>query len=70
VSSMLSPPARIDPITVNAFAPLFAPCSPKCSRSFTSRDRPMRCASTAAGKSPAHGTRFASSKLTDTRLKS
>ena len=25
VSSMLSPPASIDPITVDAFAPLFAP---------------------------------------------
>ena len=27
VSSMLSPPASIDPITVSAFAPLFAPCA-------------------------------------------
>jgi hypothetical protein len=26
-SSMLSPPVSIDPITDNAFAPLFPPCS-------------------------------------------
>ena len=32
--------------------------------------RPIRCASTAAGSSPAFGTRFVSVKLTETRLKS
>ena len=67
---MLSPPASIDPITVNAFAPLFAPCCASCSRSSISSARPIRCASAAAGSSPAFGTRFVSVKLTDTRLKS
>jgi hypothetical protein len=33
-------------------------------------DRSTRCANTAAGNNPADGTRFGSSKLTDTRLKS
>ena len=70
MSSMLSPPASIDPITVNAFAPLFAPCRASWSRWSTSSPRPIRCASTAAGSSPAFGTRFVSVKLTETRLKS
>jgi uncharacterized membrane protein len=65
-SSMLSPPASIDPITVSAFPPLFAPCGARRSRSSTSRARSKRCASTAAGSSPAFGTRFVSSKLVET----
>ncbi|MFZ2016398.1 MAG: hypothetical protein WAV00_21475 [Nocardioides sp.] len=67
---MLSPPASIDPITVNAFAPLFAPCWASPSRWSISSPSPIRCASTAAGSSPAFGTRFFSVKLTETRLKS
>jgi hypothetical protein len=70
VSSMLSPPASIDPITVNAFALLFAPSAASRSRRSTRSPSPIRCANTAAGSSPAFGTRFASLKLTDTRLKS
>jgi hypothetical protein len=67
---MLSPPASIEPITVSAFAPLFAPCSGSCSRSSTSPARSIRCASTAAGSSPAFGTRFVSSKVVEIRLRS
>jgi hypothetical protein len=67
---MLSPPASIDPITVNAFAPLLAPCSTSRSRLSTTSASPIRCASAAAGRSPAFGTRFFSVKLTETRLKS
>ena len=70
VSSMLSPPARIDPITVNALAPLLAPWTASRSRSSMTSARPIRCASAAAGSSPAFGTRFFSVKLTETRLKS
>ena len=69
-SSMLSPPASIDPITVNAFVPLFAPCRARRSRSSTSPARSTRWASAAAGSNPAFGTRFDSSKLTETRLRS
>ena len=67
---MLSPPASIDPITVNAFVPLFAPCSPSVSRCSISAANPTRSASTAAGSSPACDTRFGSSNLTDTRDRS
>jgi len=67
---MLSPPASIDPITVNAYDPLLAPCCASRSRSSISSLSPIRCANAAAGSSPAFGTRFASVKLTDTRLKS
>jgi len=70
VSSMLSPPASIDPITLNAFVPLLAPCRARVRRPSTSLARLIRWISTAAGNSPAQGTRFASSKLTDTPLKS
>ena len=56
VSSMLSPPARIDPITVNAFEPLFAPCRAGRSRWSISSPSPIRCPSTAAGGSPASGS--------------
>ena len=69
-SSMLSPPASIDPITVSALAPLFAPCRVSLSRESISPTRSIRWARTAAGSSPALGTRFVSSKLTDTRLSS
>jgi hypothetical protein len=69
-SSMLSPPVSIEPITVNAFVPLFAPCSARCSRESINPARSIRWASTAAGSSPASGTRLSSSKLTETRLKS
>ena len=69
-SSMLSPPVSIDPTTVSAFVPLFAPCWARCSRWSTSSASPIRSASTAAGNSPAFGTRFVSSKLTETRLNS
>lgn len=69
-SSMLSAPASIEPITVNAFAPLLAPCRASFSRSSTRPARSIRCARTAAGSSPAFGTRLLSSKLTDTRLSS
>lgn len=55
---------------LSAFEPQFAPCRAKCSRSSTSPDRSIRCASTAAGSSPAFGTILVSSKLTDTRLSS
>ena len=67
---MLSPPASIDPITVSAFAPLFAPARPTGAAESTSSPRPIRCANAAAGSSPAFGTRFVSLKLTETRLKS
>lgn len=67
---MLSPPASIDPITVNAFAPLFAPYCARPSRRSTSSPRPIRCVSTAAGRIPAFGIRSVSVKLTETRLKS
>ena len=69
-SSMLSPPASIDPITVSAFAPLLLPCLARRSRLSTRPLTSMRWARTAAGSSPAFGTRFVSSKLTDTRLRS
>ena len=67
---MLSPPANIDPITVNAFVPLFAPCFARCSRESTSSARPTRCANAPAGTRPALGTKFDLSKLTDTRANS
>ena len=67
---MLSPPARIDPITVNAFEPLFAPCRAGRSRWSISSPSPIRCPSTAAGGSPAFGIRAFSVKLTETRLES
>ena len=67
---MLSPPASIDPTTVSAFAPLFAPSAASRSRWSTRSPSPTRCANAAAGTSPAFGTRFVSVKLTDTRLKS
>jgi len=41
-SSMLSPPASIDPITDSAFAPLFAPCWARLSRWSTSPARSSR----------------------------
>jgi hypothetical protein len=69
-SSRLSPPASIDPITVNAFVPLFAPCRANRSRASTSPARSTRWASAAAGNSPAFGIRFDSSKRTETRLRS
>ncbi len=69
-SSMLSPPASIDPMTDSAFAPLFAPCVARCSRWSISPPKSIRCARTAAGSSPAFGTKFVSSKLTETRLSS
>jgi len=67
---MLSPLASIDPITVEAFAPLFAPWTASRSRWSTNSPRPIRCANAAAGRSPAFGTRFFSVKLTETRDKS
>ncbi len=67
---MLSPPASIDPITVNAFAPLLAACSASWSRWSTTSPSPIRCASTAAGSRPAFGIRFFSVKLTETLDKS
>ncbi len=69
-SSMLSPPASIDPTTVSALVPLFAPCRARCSRPSISPPSPSRSARSAAGTSPAFGTRFVSSKFTDTRLNS
>jgi hypothetical protein len=70
VSSMLSPPATMEPITVSALVPLFAPWRRTVNRRSTSPASPTRCASTAAGNSPADGTRFGSSNLTDTRVRS
>jgi hypothetical protein len=70
VSSMLSPPASIAPITVIALMPLFAPCRPSVSRPSTTPATSRRWASAAAGNSPAHGTKFGSSKLTDTPARS
>jgi hypothetical protein len=70
VSSMQSPPASIEPITVSALDPLLAPCSANSTRWSIAAVKPSRCANTAAGNSPADGTRFASSKLTDTRDRS
>jgi hypothetical protein len=70
VSSMQSAPVSIAPITLNALMPLFAPCRDNRSRSSTSSAKPIRCANTAAGSNPADGTRFASSKVTDTRDRS
>ncbi len=70
VSSMLSPPASIVPITVRALHPLLAPCLARCNRSSISPARSTRWASIAAGSSPAFGIRFVSVKLTETRLKS
>ena len=64
---MLSPPARIDPITVNALIPLLAPCTASRDRSSNRPGRSTRCANITAGSSPAFGTRFASVKPTDTR---
>jgi hypothetical protein len=64
---MLSPPASMEPITVSALIPLFAPWRCRVTRRSTSPASPTRCASNAAGNSPAHGTRFGSSNLTDTR---
>jgi hypothetical protein len=49
VSSMLSPPASMDPITVSALAPLFAPWRCKVNRRSTSPASLTRCANTAAG---------------------
>jgi hypothetical protein len=69
-SSMLSPPASIDPITVNAFVPLLAPCLTSLSRWSTKPARSIRCARTAAGSSPAFGTRLLSSKVVVARLRS
>jgi len=67
-SSMLSPPASIDPITVDAFAPQFAAPGPGASltRRCTSPATSRRCASSAGAISPALGTRLSSSKVTDT----
>jgi hypothetical protein len=70
VSSMLSPPASMEPITVSALVPPFAPWRCKVTRRSMSSASPTHCASTAAGNSPAHGTRFGSSNLTDTRARS
>jgi hypothetical protein len=69
-SSMLSPPASIDPITVNAFVPLLAPCLTSLSRQPTRPAKSIRCASTAAESSPAFGTRLLSSKVVGIRLRS
>jgi len=70
VSSMLSPPASIDPSTVSALLPLLALCSASRSRWSTTSAKPIRCASAAAGSRPAFGIRFFSVKLTETRFKS
>ncbi len=70
VSSMESPPTSIDPITVNALMPLFAPCRASCTRRSTRPARPICWASAMAGSNPACGTRFGSSKLTDARVRS
>ena len=67
---MLSPPTSIDPITVSAFEPLFAPSPANRSRWSTRSPSPTRWANAAAGSSPAFGTRFFSVKLTETRDKS
>ncbi len=64
------PAGEHDPITVSAFAPPFVPWLATCSRDSISPPRSIRCASTAAGSSPALSTRFVSSKLTDTPLSS
>ena len=65
---MQSPPARTDPITVRALAPLLAPADPAIvtAASIGSPTR-SRCANSATATSPACDTRFGSSKLTDTR---
>ncbi|WP_396327653.1 CPCC family cysteine-rich protein [Jatrophihabitans lederbergiae] len=65
-------PPRPDerPATRCRFALLFAPCRVRRSRRSISSARSSRWASTAAGSSPAFGTKFVSSKLTDTRLSS
>jgi len=70
VSSMLSPPANITPITVSAFAPLLAPCLASFNRRSISPASSSRCASPAAGSSPALGTRFVAPKDTKTRPRS
>jgi hypothetical protein len=70
VSSIESPPARIDPITVNALVPLFAASLAKRTRVSTSPARFTRAASAATGNNPALGTRHASSNLTATRVRS
>jgi hypothetical protein len=57
-------------MTVNALAPLFAASLARRTRVSTSPTRSTRCASAAAGNSPAFGTRHASSNLTATRVRS
>ncbi len=69
-SSMLSPPASIDPITVNDLVPLLAPCLASFNRESISPARSIRCANTAAGSNPALGTRLHSSKVVVIPLRS
>ncbi|HVA61387.1 MAG TPA: hypothetical protein VNG13_12755 [Mycobacteriales bacterium] len=69
-SSPVAPARSIDPITVSAFAPPFPPSRASRSRSSSSSASPSRWANAAAGSSPADGTRFDSSRLADTRVRS
>lgn len=59
-------------MTVNAFAPQFAAPGrpPRSSRESITSATPSRWANNPGAISPACGTRFGSSKLTDHRLKS
>lgn len=70
VSSMQSPPASAAPTTVNAFEPEFpAPCPDNVTWASTSSATPNFWASTPATASPPLGSKWFSSKLTDTRAR-
>jgi hypothetical protein len=60
-SSIESPPASIDPITVSALVALFAPWRASRNRASISSASPSFWVNAAAGNSPAADTRFDSS---------
>src|SRR5680860_1595205 len=72
MSSMLSAPASSPPMIIIALVPTLAPprAPARSTRASTSAATPSRCARAAGATSPACDTRFGSSKLMETRLKS